>query len=119
MDSEADPEGHCEQALKVGLSGLTFTEHYDPHPTEWEWCSWDYGAISETIARLREKYAGRLRIGLGIEICYQPDQMSEVMAYLESERFDFVLLSVHWCDGRAIYVGLLLRNRRTPPLLRE
>jgi histidinol-phosphatase (PHP family) len=104
MDCQADPDENCERAVTRGLSGLTFTEHFDPHPTEWEWCKWDYTAVSETIARLREKFAGRLRIGMGIEVCYQPEQMARTFDALESRKFDFVLLSVHWWDGRALHV---------------
>ena len=37
MDSDADPDDNCERAIGLGLSGVTFTEHYDPHPTEWDW----------------------------------------------------------------------------------
>ena len=56
------------------------------------------------MARLRAKYAGRLRIGLGIEVCYQPAQIREVLDYLDSVKFDFVLLSVHWWDGTAVHM---------------
>ena len=33
VDSKADPVANCEHALAAGLDGLTFTEHYDMHPT--------------------------------------------------------------------------------------
>ena len=66
VDSRADPARNCRQALAEGLSGLTFTEHYDTHPSEWEMCRWDYLAISETVSGLREAFGGRLRVGLGL-----------------------------------------------------
>lgn len=103
VDSEADPAQNCRQALAEGLSGLTFTEHYDTHPSEWEMCRWDYRAISETVSQLREAFGDRLRIGLGIEVDYQPGQMKEILRYLDTHDFDAVLLSVHWWGGQPKY----------------
>jgi histidinol-phosphatase (PHP family) len=40
-DSKADPRANCLHAIDQGLSGLTFTEHYDTHPTERDSCIWD------------------------------------------------------------------------------
>ncbi len=104
IDSEADPRGNCLQAIARGLSGLTFTEHYDMHPQDRPSCIWDYSAISESVLALREEFAGRLEIGLGIEVCYQPIVMSEILEYLANREFDLVLLSIHWCDGKPAHV---------------
>ena len=100
FDSRADPARNCRQALAEGLSGLTFTEHYDIHPSEWETCRWDYRAISETVSQLRDAFGDRLYVGLGIEVDYQPEQMKEILSYLDAHDFDVVLLSVHWWGGR-------------------
>jgi histidinol-phosphatase (PHP family) len=104
VDSEADPRGNCLQAIDRGLSGITFTEHYDMHPDDRPKCIWDYSAISESVLALREEFAGRLEVGLGIEVCYQPLVMSEILDYLESHEFDLVLLSIHWCDNKPVHV---------------
>lgn len=105
VDSEADPRDNVLRAIELGLSGLTFTEHFDSHPTEWPTCRYDYDAIAETIAKLRAEFGRRIFIGHGIEICYQPEQMHEkILPYLERHTFDVVLYSVHWFDGRALHV---------------
>ncbi len=105
VDSEADPRANVLRAIELGLAGLTFTEHYDTHPTEWPICRYNYEAIAETVDQLRREFAGRIFIGHGIEICYQPDQMeSRILPHLQSHRFDVVLYSVHWFQGRALHV---------------
>jgi histidinol-phosphatase (PHP family) len=102
-DSDADPAAHVRRAIELGLAGLTFTEHYDTHPSEREACVYDYERIAQTIGSLRSHFGDRIFIGLGIEICYQPDQMDEILAHLDAHAFDVVLLAVHWFDGRALH----------------
>jgi len=104
VDSEADPAENVRQAIARGLAGLTFTEHFDSHPTEWPLCRFDYEKISAMIASLRREFGDRIFIGLGIEICYQPEQMDKILAYLDAHEFDVVLFSVHWFGGRALHV---------------
>ena len=104
VDSQADPRENCLRAIERGLSGLTFTDHFDNHPTEWDLCKWDYEAIAETIAAVRDEFGHRLRIGLGIEVCYQPQMLPVTLDYLERHAFDVVLLSVHWWDGKPMHI---------------
>jgi len=104
VDCQTDPRQNCLQAIERGLSGLTFTDHFDNHPTEWEFCKWDYEAIADSIAAVRDEFGDRLRIGLGIEVCYQPEMMPVTLDYLEKHEFDVVLLSVHWWDGKPMHI---------------
>ena len=104
IDSKADPVANCEQALAAGLGGLTFTEHYDMHPTERGTCQWDYDAIAATIEDLRRRFSPGLEVGFGIEVDYQGAQAEEILGYLERHSFDVVLLSVHWCGGRPLHL---------------
>jgi len=103
-DSDADPADNVRRALELGLSGLTFTEHYDTHPSEWHLCKYNYEKIASTVAALRTEFGSRIFIGHGIEICYQPENMGPILDYLDAHSFDLVLLSVHWFAGRALHV---------------
>jgi len=104
MDSEADPAEHVRRAIDAGLAGLTFTDHFDSHPTEWAGCEYDYDALAEIVANLRSQFGDRIFIGHGIEICYQPERMDMILSYLEARAFDVVLLSVHWFSGLALHI---------------
>ncbi len=53
-DSEADPEESVLQAIKIGLHGIAFTEHYS------------YEA-SEPVEELREKYRNDILVLRGVE----------------------------------------------------
>lgn len=103
MDSAADPIENVEAALSRGLAGLTFTEHFDTHPDEWEGCVYDDDAYSDTIASLRHKFGDRIFIGKGIEVCYQPARMDFILDFLGRHEFDVVLLSVHYFGPNALH----------------
>ncbi len=104
FDCSADPRENVRAAIERGLGGLTFTDHYDTHPSEWPLCRYNYEAIAEVVAGLRSEFGDRIFIGHGIEICYQPPQMERILPFLETHRFDLVLLSVHWVGDRAVHV---------------
>jgi len=103
MDSRADPVENVESALAKGLAGLTFTEHFDTHPDEWDGCVYDDEAYSHTIESLRERFGDRIFIGKGIEVCYQPARMDFIMDFLKSHAFDLVILSVHFFGEKPLH----------------
>jgi histidinol-phosphatase (PHP family) len=103
VDARDDPVDCAREAIARGLGGITFTEHYDPHPEDWPICIYDYERIARTVEGLRETFGEQLFIGHGIEVCYQPGQMDQILAHIERHRFDLVLLSVHWFHGRALH----------------
>jgi histidinol-phosphatase (PHP family) len=103
-DSETEPAANVERALQIGLSGVTFTDHFDTNPQEWPVCRYDYEAIARAVGELRERFGSRIRVGQGIEVCYQPEQMGRTLEFVEARRFDVVLLSVHWTQGRAMHL---------------
>ncbi len=86
-----------------GLSGLTFTEHYDLHPDDWKSCVYQHGAYTHTIESLRKQYGSELFIGQGIEVCYQPSRMGVILDFLSRHEFDLVILSVHYFGTRAVH----------------
>ncbi len=104
MDSRAEPADNVRRALEVGLAGLTFTEHFDTHAEDWPECVYDDDAIRGSIQELREQFAGRIFIGKGIEVCYQPQQMDQILDMLEHAELDLVLLSVHYFPAAALHV---------------
>ncbi|HSW44970.1 MAG TPA: histidinol-phosphatase HisJ family protein [Phycisphaerae bacterium] len=103
VDCRSDPARNVQRAIELGLAGVTFNEHYDCHPSERDVCIYDYELISQTIENLRAEYGGRIFIGHGIEVCYQPAWMEEALRHIASHRFDVVMLSVHWFEGRALH----------------
>jgi len=91
------------RAIELGLTGLTFTEHYDTHPDDARACVYDDVAYSDTIRRLKDTFGQSIHIGKGIEVDYQPARMPAIVDFLDSTNFDLIMLSVHWCDDMPIY----------------
>jgi histidinol-phosphatase (PHP family) len=83
---------------------VTFTDHFDWHPDEEPLCKYDYDGLARAAADLRKRYDGQIVIGHGIEVCWQPEQMERILVFLRPKRFDLVILSVHWTQGRAMHV---------------
>jgi len=104
IDCRTEPRANVEAALAKGLAGLTFTEHFDTHPLDWPRCVFDYADYSASIARVREEFAGKIFIGLGIEVCFQPRQMDFILNFLEKHKFDLVLVSLHYFSGVPVHV---------------
>lgn len=103
FDCKTPPEQNVQAAIDAGLTGLTFTEHFDTHPTEWPGCIFDNTKIERELSELRDRYGDRIFIGKGIEVCYQPEQMDFILDFLSAHRFDVILLSVHWASGKPIH----------------
>jgi len=103
FDSQAEPAAVVEQAQVRGLAGVTFTEHFDTHPDDWQICVYDDEAYSATMARLRTDFRDAIFVGKGIEICYQPDRMALILDFLQQHDFDMVMLSVHYFGVAAVH----------------
>jgi histidinol-phosphatase (PHP family) len=103
FDSEAEPAAVVECAIARGLAGVTFTEHFDTHPDDWEICVYNDETYSATVERLRAEFRGAIFIGKGIEICYQPDRIGFILDFLAHHDFDMVMLSVHYFGCSAVH----------------
>jgi histidinol-phosphatase (PHP family) len=103
FDCQTPPVENVRRAIDAGLAGLTFTEHFDTHPSEWDRCAYDDDKIERELGSLRDQFGDRVFIGKGIEVCYQPERMDFILEFLRAHSFDVVLLSVHWAFGKPIH----------------
>ncbi|MCF0248225.1 MAG: histidinol-phosphatase HisJ family protein, partial [Synergistes sp.] len=86
-DGKDSPEEMVAAALALGVESLGFSGH-SPLPGEpGNWANMDVAAYRKEILRLREKYAGRIEILLGIE----QDADSPASQY----QWDYIIHSVH------------------------
>ena len=102
-DSKAEPRVCALRAIDAGLAGITFTEHFDTHPRDRKYCHYDDEAYSQSVAALREEFGDRLRIGKGIEVCYQPAYMDMILNELDQHEFDLVILSAHYFGAAPLH----------------
>ncbi|MFP3983919.1 MAG: histidinol-phosphatase [Desulfurivibrionaceae bacterium] len=106
--AKGEMEEYVLAALKKGLSGIVFLEHFETAVSYFEttWLSRDdFRVYQEELQRLQEKYDGRIAIGIGVEAGYNPDRIKEIKSFLKTFSWDRIGLSYHYLkleDGRHV-----------------
>ena len=101
-DGLASLADQCARAVEIGLDEIGFSEHKDFDPNDPLVSYFDYGRYMAEIEAARTEYGARLKIRAGVEIDYQKRFEAEIAEFLAAHRFDFVLTSVHFVDGKMI-----------------
>lgn len=95
-DSEACPRDMAEEAIKKGLQTICFTDHFDKDDLEWgEEGIFDIDAYFVKMQELKNEYAGKLNIRIGIELGLRTYLKEYYDALTAKYPFDFVIGSVH------------------------
>lgn len=97
---------YVETALARGLTGIAFTDHVplyflpgeDPCP-EFAMTRAELPAYVDDVSALREEFAGRIDVLLGLEADYAEGHEAELGEILAAHDWDVVLGSVHWVAG--------------------
>lgn len=104
IHSEFSPDGRMtmevalEAALKKGLGGISFTDHFDiDAPGDNSHFSFDPLEQQTRIDSLRPKTD--LYIGKGIELGLQPRALESAKKAVSLFNFDVIIASVHFVDG--------------------
>lgn len=92
-DSECPMETMVQQAVRLGLNEIAFTEHVDYGVKTDLNCS--YPAYLKEIARLKEAYGADITIRTGIEFGVQVHTISQYERDAEAYPWDFIILSNH------------------------
>ena len=100
-DSETPVRDQLEKAISLGMKEICITDHHDYGS---EFCPDDFTldipSYIESLRKIRDEYAGRIRLNIGIELGLQ----NHVGEYLHDfartlgKEFDFVLGSSHFVD---------------------
>ncbi len=89
---------YADRALQRGLAGITVTCHCpmpDGHSAHVRMAEHEFGEYLALVAQLKDDYAGRLGVRLGLECDFFPGYEDHVEQLLWRTDFDFVLGSVH------------------------
>lgn len=103
-DSETPPEAIIERAIQLGMKQLCLTDHYDEDfPDGADTFLIDFNQYFQTMEHLRERYASKIDLRIGVELGLQP-QLGERLKKLTSDwPFDFIIGSSHLVDGQDPY----------------
>jgi histidinol-phosphatase (PHP family) len=99
-DSDADACGEVECAVKLGLKGITFTDHYDlDYPNKKYHFEFDIAERRAYMAQLHERFQENIDVLHGIEIGIQPHVVQRSLEVIKHGLFDCVICSTHAVDG--------------------
>lgn len=115
-DSPSSMKEMIEQAIKLNLHTICFTDHmdmdfpYTPRSAE-RIFTLDTDPYVFEIAKHKELYKEQIKILLGVEIGLQPHLTNEINEYAKKYDFDFIIGSSHVCHGMDPYQPDYFENR--------
>lgn len=104
VDGSRRLEDYCRAAVAAGLTGITFTEHYDLNPAAEGFNHLHFARYAQEVEAVRQKFAGRLEIGLGLELGEPHLYHEAIGTFLLGKKVDFLLGSVHWVGEKALHL---------------
>ena len=100
-DSQAAPETVILRAIESGLKHIALTDHMDICTPRGS--AFGPGAYFAKLAPLKQKYADRISIAIGIEAGWTLQSQAEMRAIIDNHPFDYVINSVHLVNGGDCY----------------
>ncbi len=107
-----------------GLTHMCFTEHndYDYLPSP-DFPEGSFLVNTDSylyeLLRLREKYGDRIKLNFGVELGMQPHTSRLNSIFAKSHEFDFIIGSVHACNGHDPYFPSYYEGREEEEAYRE
>lgn len=103
-DSNADIVKYITRAKELGLKEIIFTDHKDFGTNDPEFMDFiDFDEYIELMKRLELQY--EIPIKIGVEIGYEKNYKTEIEDFLSEYKFDFVISSIHYGNGKDFYFG--------------
>ena len=123
-DSETPARAMIEGAIAKGLKTICITDHRDEDYPFYEEMGehaflLDVDAYFRELNTLREEYADRIDVRIGIELGLQPHLGKSYQELENKYPFDFVIGSVHVVKGTDPYYGEIFRENSDEKVYRE
>ncbi len=111
-DSDMPAETACETAIKLGLSGIAFTDHLDIDFPDFDVKFLiDFEQYSSVMDEIKSRFESGLKVLKGIEVGIQPHVIEESDETVKKYDFDFVIASIHIIDKLDPYCGKYFENK--------
>ncbi len=107
-------EEYVLAAIAKGLNCLIFLEHFEAGINYFEstWLSPEkFKKYLQEGADLKEKYKGKISVGLGVEVGFNPKCIDEINDFIDSYKWDRVGLSCHFFYHKGRHINLLSRKK--------
>lgn len=119
-DGRAEPGEYIDAARALGLNEIGFSEHLTLTRERQKW-SIDPARLSEYFDCIEslKSLAGDIAIRIGIEADFLPGREEDIMVYLDSFPFDYVIGSVHYMGDVTVDLGPEFYENRNVDLIFE
>ena len=115
--ADANEKQYVENALKAGLEILGFADHTPyvfpaGYYSNFRMTMDQLPGYVDTVFMLRQEYAGRIEIPLGLETEFYPRHFGELLSRLRDYPMDYLILGQHFVGNEydAPYNGLASRD---------
>ncbi len=114
-DSDTPMEEMIQTAADQGLTGICFTEHFDPDypdtPENLDF-SLNIPAYRQKLENLADAFKDQIQVNFGIELGLQPQLAESFSDLLKEVPFDFVIGSSHVVHGYDPYYPSYFEGRK-------
>ncbi len=111
--AKGEMEEYVQAALDRGLAEIIFLEHLECGISYFE-STWlgaeDFAFYHAEGRRLQERYAGRIRVGLGVEVGFNPKAVPELLEFLQKYEWDRVGVSFHFLELAGRHYNVVSRR---------
>lgn len=111
--AHGEMEEYVQAAILRGLHAIFFLEHLEAGIEYFE-STWltddDFDYYFVEGRRLQGKYKGRLKIGLGVEVGYNPDNLEKINRRLARHRWDRIGISYHFLKHNGHHLNMVSRK---------
>lgn len=105
-DSNASFESMLNSAVKMGLTEIAITDHYDPdYPDKAFPFDLNFQEYYKSLNLYHAKYIDKIRLVKGIEIGIQSNSIEKCKKGALDYNYDFILGSFHCAEGKELYGG--------------
>lgn len=115
-DCETKPTELVEKAISLGMKEICFTDHVDfDYPPENGKIIFqiDVKDYFNQFTAIKEKYRGRIKVKIGIELGLNPSIEEENSVFVKENDFDFIIGSSHIVGGIDPYYPEYWENKNT------
>lgn len=107
-------EDYVKAAIGRGLRELIFLEHFEAgiNYSDQSWLDLaDFSYYWQEGCRLRSAYSGQIRVGIGLEVGYNPKEIAAINEMINAHPWDRIGLSYHFLDLDGRHWNMLSRRQ--------
>jgi histidinol-phosphatase (PHP family) len=102
-DSKEDPEKSVKKALNLGMRDIYITDHYDIDFPEGAFM-FDPDGYFEELSKLKEKYADRINVHIGVEVGIGEEISGKLYDFLNKYPWEYSIGSMHLIGDKDPYL---------------